>query len=229
MNPSLWVHTRSLAGKPLAGFRATPSRRIPVLYGMVVYVIRFNNQLLHRQPTVKKTTAWGESGFPSEFLGPVLASALTRCGFLVGVGTWRRYQRHSVGASLAVLLTVRGPNGPRFSRFQRSDAGGSIRGSRSGKIPPFHGSPSRHRTPGRVKSWHNPKYKGGALHQYRPSFSLSLLLSKSLPCPPDLSQMTSQALRSGCTPDLLISKGRTAYSSLLCPRDHAFNSGIGSG
>ena len=39
---------RSLAGKPLAGFRATPSRRIPVLYGMVVYVIRFNNQLLHR-------------------------------------------------------------------------------------------------------------------------------------------------------------------------------------
>ncbi len=40
--------TRSLAGKPLAGFRATPSRRIPVLYGMVVHAIRFKNQLLHR-------------------------------------------------------------------------------------------------------------------------------------------------------------------------------------
>ena len=34
---------RSLAGKPLAGFRATLSKRIPVLYGMVVSVIRFNN------------------------------------------------------------------------------------------------------------------------------------------------------------------------------------------
>ena len=39
---------RGLAGKQLAGFRATPSRRITVLYGMVVYGIRFNNQLLHR-------------------------------------------------------------------------------------------------------------------------------------------------------------------------------------
>ena len=37
----------------MAGFRATPDRRIPVLYGMVVYAIRFNNQLLHRQPTLK--------------------------------------------------------------------------------------------------------------------------------------------------------------------------------
>ena len=35
---------------------------------MVVYAIRFNNQLLHRQSTLRKTTAWGESGFPSEFL-----------------------------------------------------------------------------------------------------------------------------------------------------------------
>ena len=40
--------SRGLAGKPLAGFRATPSRRIPVLCGMIVYVIRFNNQLLDR-------------------------------------------------------------------------------------------------------------------------------------------------------------------------------------
>ncbi len=40
-------HTRGLAGKPLAEFRATPSRRIPVLCGMEVYVSRFNNQLLH--------------------------------------------------------------------------------------------------------------------------------------------------------------------------------------
>ena len=45
---------RSLAGKPLAGFRATPSRRNPVLYGMVVYAIRFKNPLLHRQSTLRK-------------------------------------------------------------------------------------------------------------------------------------------------------------------------------
>ena len=36
-NPS-----RSLAGKPLAGFCATRSRRIQDLYGMVVHVIRCN-------------------------------------------------------------------------------------------------------------------------------------------------------------------------------------------
>ena len=46
--------TRSLAGKPLAGFRATPCRRIPVLYGMTVSVIRFKNPLLHVQPTLRK-------------------------------------------------------------------------------------------------------------------------------------------------------------------------------
>ena len=39
---------RSLAGKPLAWFRATPTRRIPVLHDMLVYVIRFTNPLLHR-------------------------------------------------------------------------------------------------------------------------------------------------------------------------------------
>ena len=47
LNPETCLGPRSLAGKPLAGFRATPSRRIPVLYGMVVYAIRFKNQLLH--------------------------------------------------------------------------------------------------------------------------------------------------------------------------------------
>ena len=39
---STMVTTRSLAGKPLAGFCATRSRRIQVLYGMVVQVIRCN-------------------------------------------------------------------------------------------------------------------------------------------------------------------------------------------
>ena len=33
---------RSLAGKPLAGFYATPSRGITVLYGMVMHIIRCN-------------------------------------------------------------------------------------------------------------------------------------------------------------------------------------------
>ena len=46
---SPWVEgARSLAGKPLAGFRATPDRRIIVLCGMIVSVIRFKNPLLHR-------------------------------------------------------------------------------------------------------------------------------------------------------------------------------------
>ena len=58
---------RSLAGKPLAGFRATPSRRIPVLYGMVVYAIRFNNQLLHRQPTLRKRRLGENRGFRPSF------------------------------------------------------------------------------------------------------------------------------------------------------------------
>ena len=46
------ISPRSLAGKPLAGFRATPSRRIPVLYGIVVYAIRLKKQLLHLQSTL---------------------------------------------------------------------------------------------------------------------------------------------------------------------------------
>ena len=37
----LWIGPRGLAGKPLAGFRTTPSKRITVIYGELVYVIRF--------------------------------------------------------------------------------------------------------------------------------------------------------------------------------------------
>ena len=48
------VHPRGLAGKPLAGFRATPDRRIIVLYGIAGYAIRFRNPLLHRQSTLRK-------------------------------------------------------------------------------------------------------------------------------------------------------------------------------
>ena len=36
-------HTRGLAGKPLAGFRTTPSKRITVIYGMIVCVIYFTS------------------------------------------------------------------------------------------------------------------------------------------------------------------------------------------
>ena len=39
---------RNLAGKPLAGFRAMTSRRITVLYSIIIYVIRCKNPLLHR-------------------------------------------------------------------------------------------------------------------------------------------------------------------------------------
>ena len=61
MNPP-YSRPRSLAEKPLAGFRATPSRRIPVLYGMVMYIIRVKNPLLHRQSTLRKRRVgenWG--------------------------------------------------------------------------------------------------------------------------------------------------------------------------
>ena len=39
---------RGLAGKPLAGFCTTPSRRITAVYGVIVYVIRFNIPSLQR-------------------------------------------------------------------------------------------------------------------------------------------------------------------------------------
>ena len=39
---------RGLAGKPLAGFCTTPSRRITVVYGVIVYAIRFKTPSLHR-------------------------------------------------------------------------------------------------------------------------------------------------------------------------------------
>ena len=42
------VHPRGLAGKPLAGFCTTPSRRITVVYGVIVYAIRFRTPSLHR-------------------------------------------------------------------------------------------------------------------------------------------------------------------------------------
>ena len=41
------LSARSLAGKPFAWFRATPTRRIAVLHDILVYVIRFTNPLLH--------------------------------------------------------------------------------------------------------------------------------------------------------------------------------------
>ena len=44
--PETWCR-RGLAGKPLAGFCTTPSRRITVVYGVTVYAIRFNNPLSH--------------------------------------------------------------------------------------------------------------------------------------------------------------------------------------
>ena len=39
---------RGLAGKPLAGFCTMPSRRITVVYGVIVYAIRFKTPSLHR-------------------------------------------------------------------------------------------------------------------------------------------------------------------------------------
>ena len=42
LGEAMWGATRSLDGKPLAGFCATRRRRIQDLYGMVVHVIRCN-------------------------------------------------------------------------------------------------------------------------------------------------------------------------------------------
>ena len=44
----LWWGARGLAGKPLAEFCTTPSRRIAVVYGVIVYAIRFKTPSLHR-------------------------------------------------------------------------------------------------------------------------------------------------------------------------------------
>ena len=49
--PNLYLsvrYARGLAGKPLAGFCTTPSRRITVVYGVIAYVIRFETPSLHR-------------------------------------------------------------------------------------------------------------------------------------------------------------------------------------
>ena len=58
---------RSLAGKPMAGFHATPSRRIIVLCGMTVSVIRFKNPLLHRQSSLRKRRLGENRGFRPSF------------------------------------------------------------------------------------------------------------------------------------------------------------------
>ena len=59
--------SRSLAGKPLAGFRATPDRRIIVLFGMIVSVIRFKNPQLHRQSSLRKRRLGENRGFRPSF------------------------------------------------------------------------------------------------------------------------------------------------------------------
>ena len=58
---------RGLAGKPLAGFRATPSRRITGLTGIIYYVIRFNNLLLRRIALSRKRRRWENRGFRPSF------------------------------------------------------------------------------------------------------------------------------------------------------------------
>ena len=58
---------RSLAGKPLAGFRATPDRRIIALFGIIVSVIRFKNPQLHRQLSLRKRRLGENRGFRPSF------------------------------------------------------------------------------------------------------------------------------------------------------------------
>ena len=76
---------RSLAGKPLAGFRATPSRRIPVLYGMVMYIIRVKNPLLHRQSTLRKRNGLGRIGVPGQTSRPTASTngSTRRCRMIL--------------------------------------------------------------------------------------------------------------------------------------------------
>ena len=61
------ISPRGPAGKPLAGFRATPDRRIIVLCGMIVSVIRFKNPLLHRQSSLRKRRLGENRGFRPSF------------------------------------------------------------------------------------------------------------------------------------------------------------------
>ena len=61
------LEPRSLAGKPLAGFRATPDRRIIVLFGMIMSVIRFKNPQLHRQSSLRKRRLGENRGFRPSF------------------------------------------------------------------------------------------------------------------------------------------------------------------
>ena len=66
--PGQWAGLpRSLAGKPLAGFRATPDRRIIVLCDMIVSVIRFKHPLLHRQSSLRKRRLGENRGFRPGF------------------------------------------------------------------------------------------------------------------------------------------------------------------
>ena len=58
---------RSLAGKPLVGFRATTGIRIAILYGMVMYIIRVNNPLLHRLSTSRKRRLGENRGSRPDF------------------------------------------------------------------------------------------------------------------------------------------------------------------
>ncbi len=80
---------RSMAGKSLAGFRTTQSRRITVLYDME---IAFHKPTITSTVDGKPTTAWEESGFPSEFLA------------LLALG--RTASPHAAVVSVSVVVSV---------------------------------------------------------------------------------------------------------------------------
>ena len=61
-------YPRSLAGKPLAGFRATPRQTYSSLKRRGSVCNTLQDPTVTSTIDVKKTTAWGESGFPARFL-----------------------------------------------------------------------------------------------------------------------------------------------------------------
>ena len=62
--PQVYRVVRELLPKERFG----PEERITVVYGVIVYAIRFKNPSLLSVIDVKKITACGESGFPARFL-----------------------------------------------------------------------------------------------------------------------------------------------------------------
>ena len=140
---------RSLAGKPLAKFRATRDRRIPVLYGIVSDGIRHGNRhtIEIRRPKIDDLE---NVGFPARFLGatpappPNWPAARRRPRRRPGPTPCGCWPRKRPGESAGWP----GPPGKRAA-LPSGPIAGSASGGPRGRRAPTAGSP-RKMTPGVV-------------------------------------------------------------------------------